>query len=700
MIYRATRHSRSDGFEWESGTPIAYQRCSDMLMGCRISDRPYYVICGHEALRVTVSEGEKVDSRENRLYTAEELKCEASRGGGLELLGALVSGASGQGTVLFPDVSAFEAALRYAARHLPRSRTGHIIISENAPAYGTTVQLVFRSGQQMQPPEWITYLPVFAEPASGTVHPAEDGTVPRWDDLYTALVKANSNNHSIRLLRFIAFACGAEAGSNDLTGYAELMQYFTPDEPLIRRFFSFVQPESFDIPAMLPLLYALEGDRADSLLAAYTRKYLGSDKIRQFLEETPAPYPADAVTVFAEAFDRGSSGYSIETADAAELYALYTYIMERGITAEELHGFFARSENAKSMEAIVRAADSLRSGDADLPHVSGLMPAVLYWYDELDMAQCEALYGSEQTAARMIAQVRMLVLPRRMQKLDFRDDFYEPKPRAARLRDVDHFPRIAAAGILAGVLLLGAGAAGGYLIGHRSGVQTVPPPAESTTSQTVSATSATVTAATTTTTAVPPVLTGLRTQQCLMDDAAQERAEGFFGITGIAPEGTKVAQGIVYYTVPEEALAAFSRDTLPAAGYLIPYRNAETAGILCLAQTAEGGLYLEQNIPADSEGNLPAAWFDLQEIERQLDARTAEPSDVQLLVCPESPYRRLVWFVSGGESYVIPEQYVPELAEGRSPLTAGSAYRLADYLAWLTPPEETAAETTAPAAAE
>ena len=690
MIYHATRVSRSEGFRWDEGTPLDYQHASDTLMGCQISDRPYYVICGHTPLRVTISEGQRVDSRENRLYAAEELKGKPDAEGGIRLLSALLSGPNGQGTVIYPDAAQFEQALLYAAAHLPRSRTGHIIISENVPEYGTTVLLVFRREmQQISVPAWIPYLPEFAAPADGTAKPAGNGTVPTYDAVYDAILHDNSRNHNLRMLTFLAFSCGAEADPAATDEYTQYIQAFSPDEALIRRFFRSLTPDDFDAPAMLPVLYGLSGAEGDRILASCVRSCLTPEMIRQIENNTPPPKIGNIVRSFTRAYERGYEKFSLEKASVAELFELYQYISDRQIKASELRQVFARDENSVSMYELFAAEEqrAKQAGGDTKTKVHGIMPAVLYWYDEINKEECAALCGSQQAAAKSIAQVKLLAVPKRMQKLEFRDDFYEKQEEKPRLRDVQNLPRLILAGLASVICLLTAGGVVGGMLTYGKMQNGRPEPTAQATG-TESAATQTTPAVTTATTPLPaetmpqePAV--LRTLSCRIDAETQTQAEEFAAANPDLPTGLDFTKAVLYYSISTAELPAFSPEALPAARYMIPYVNADGCGVICLVRQGDGTLALSQTVPGPDAETLPSVWFDLLQVERDLSRRTAEPSAVMLLMCTDGPYRKLVYTDLGGTGYVIPYLFSADAAGGLLPLEDGASYSAADYLKWL-----------------
>ena len=696
MIYRATRVSRSEGFRWDAGTPLDYQHASDTLMGCQISDRPYYVICGHAPLRVTISAGQRVDSRENRLYSAEELEWKPDAAGGAMLLAALLSGANGQGTVVYPDQERFEQALCYAAAHLPRSRTGHIIISENVPEFGTTVLLVFRRDAHIRPAyEWIAALPEFAAPAKGIAAPNADGAYPSFDAVYDAIVHANSQNHDLRILTFLAFACGAEPDPRSFADYAKYMQAFQPDEALIRSFFTAVPDQEFDVPTMLPVLYGLSGTQGDRILAACVRSNLTTEQLKAVEAAAPPPKIGNIVSSFARAYELGYEKFSLEKASIAELFELYQYISDSRIPSADLRHTLSHDENSVSMVELIAAAEQQEKhpGDAKTK-VHGVMPAVLYWYDVCNKEECAALYGNPQTAAKMMAQVKMLALPKRMQKLEFRDDFYQQEAPKTRLRDVQNLPRLLLAGLLAVLALLVVGGVLGGALTYGKMQHTDTPPAAQTTQTTspvnstgtaLSSDSALLTGTTQTVSAVtiPQESAGLRTQDCRMDAESQADAEAFLTGNADLPAGWDLARGITYCNITSADLAAFSAENQPAARYMIPYQNADGCGIICLMRQDDGSLGLSQIVPGQDADTMPAVWFDLLRIERDLNNRTAEPSAVILLMCADGPYRKLVYSDLGGQGYVMPYLFSADSAGGLLPLQDGASYPLQDYLKWL-----------------
>ena len=680
MRYRATRLSRSDGFRWDDGTPLEYQRSADLLMGCAVSDAPYYVICGHVPLRVEISEGTRVDSRVNHVYTAQELEAAPDAAGGQVLIAAIAGGISGQGAVLFESRADFESALCYAAQHLPRSRTAHTVISENEG--GVSLMLALRSGTPLAPaPEWTASLPVFSGEAAGMALPAADGILPTYDAVYDLLLNANSKNHSPRMLTFFSFACGGDFDPAALEDYTAYLQAFAPDPRLIERYFKQIPEGAFDAPEMLPILYGLTGSAGDRLLAACVRRYVDSDLLRQLQEQTPPPKAGTIVSSFARAYAQGYSQFPLDKAGIAELYALYQYITDSGMTADDLQGFLADDENSRSMIGLLEA----QQGGTE--PVTGVMPAVLYWYDLLSKEQCNALYDTEQTAARMRTQVKLLAVPNRMQKLEFRDE-----PRNRQPRRKLNLPAVIGAGVLLGVLLLGIGGLGGAAV-YRKTHPAPEPPAETVPVTSTSAQTTVTTTQTTAVTTVPEPVGTLRTQQCRLDAASQTAAEEFLTMLGQVPEGMELSEAVVCSRITQDALAEFTPESPQQTLWLIPYHNADSAGLLCIAVQPDGSLLLEQTVPAPAPDAMPSLWFDLQEIERDLDARTAEPSVVLLLLCGnEDLCGQLVYTVSGGAAYVTPYQLNREALGTRMPLTEGSAYRLEDYLTWAQAPA--AAETT------
>lgn len=683
MIYRATRLSRSEGFQWEKDTPLAYQRCSDILMGCQCSDKPYYVICGHVPLRVTISEGTRVDSRENRLYTAEEVTVREDAAAGLSLMWSIVRRPAGDGVVQFMSGSSFEQALCYAAKHLPRARTAHTIISENVPEFGTTVLLSLEKEQQAdRSPAWMQQLPDFSQHASGVAMP----DVP-FDEVYDSMLAANSRNHDLRMLEFLAFACGAEPDRTNLDEYAKYLRQISPDAQLVSRFFGYIKPEEFDVPTMLPVLYSISGKEGDKIVAANVRRYLTTEKLRSVERSRPPVKKGSIVSAFAEHFDAGKT-FSLESATVPELFEVYQYIRERGLTSKDLHSFLAEDDNSDSMYELIL------SGERDLRDkrikVQGLMPAVLYWYDEINRDECVRLYGNEQTADRMIAQAKLLAMPKRMQKLEFRDDFYKQEPPKTRLRDVQNLPKLILSSLLAVLVLLGTGGAAGYALGRSKVPAERPAESSSVPDQTVP--EQTTSAPETTT---QPQVSVLRTQRCRMDEAAQNAVRACLNAnadtlpTGCAPE-----DGIVYYAVASAELASFSADALPQAHYMVPFQDG-TAGVVTFTAQADGTAEYEQTFYASAADGRPAEWFELPVIERDLGTLTAEPSAILLLFCTDGPYAKLVYTVSGGAAYVTPYQLRAEGLDTRTPLTEGKLTSLDSYLTWLS---GAPAETTTTAA--
>ena len=687
MIYKATRRSRSEGFEWDDGTPLEIQRCSDILMGCSVSDIPYYVICGHMPLSVTISEGERVDSRENRLYTATELQGKSDRTGGLALMRALLAGQNGQGTVFFPDAAHLESALRYAAVHLPRSRTAHLILSESDAESGANVLIVFRSSPvQPELPVWAELLPDFSEAAEGVVTPAET-----FDTVYDMLLAANSRNHDIRMLEFIAFACGGETDPVSALEFTGYMRQIPADEPLIKRYFSLIDEQDFDVPEMLPILYHVPGKRGDALVAHYTRKYLNAEKLHELEEEAPLPKTDTAAGCFAKSWQRGYADYSLEDEDIPSLSAVYGYIRDSGIKAKELREGLGRDANSISMIETIRAAELKGKSEDSTRHVHGVMPAVLYWYGDLSKAECAAMYGSTERMEKYLEQVRMLVMPKRMQQLSVQEE----KRKSGKQSGGFSILKFVGGLLAAGLIFAGGLAVGGMLTAKRAAERAAE---ESSAAEQTSTTTALPTETTVTTT-VPGAGASLRIQSCKMDADAQARAEVFLNAHPELPAGCDLSQGLVCYSVSAAELAAFSPDQPPAVQYMIPYGDEAGSGILLLTES-DGTVTLKENVPSPAANTRPSVWFDPEETGRALDTLTAEPSAVMLLLCPDGPYTKLVYTVSSGTAYLIPYGCQPANAEGLLPLDEGNAYTAEAYLEWAglaAAPAET--ETTAPAAA-
>lgn len=675
MIYRATRLSRSEGFQWEAGTPKAYQRCSDVLMGCSVSERPYYVICGHTPLRVTISEGQRVDSRENRLYTAEEVTGAGSPAEGTPLLWALLCNS---GSVCFPDRTAFEKALGYTAKHLPQSLTGHMILSENVPEYGTTVLTVFGQGKPLSPaPAWVFSLPDFTQSAAGMVRPAES-----FEAVYETMLAANSRNHETQMLEFLAYACGAEVQRGMLPNFAFWMRSISPDEKLVAKYFTELPEDRFVTADMLPILYRLKGENGDRILAQYARHYLSPEQIAALEEQRPPARAAGVVTAFAEQYQAGWTEFSLAEATPQELYELWCYIRAQKIMPADLATTLGRDANSVSILTTLQAMGKTvrEQAEGGGKHAKGIMPALLYWYDEINLSECNALYGKK--SEDMLEQVRMQLLPKRLQKQEFRDAYYEPAPKKPALREVQNLPKLLFSGACAALLLVLAGGIAGALLTR--GKQ-VPPPAESslaestTTANTTTAPPATETSVAATTAAKPAVL---RTQACRPDEEQSTAISDYLELTGTAPGEYDLENAVVCYAVTAEGLGEFSPDALPLPEYLIPYKTEEGSGIFFVVTQADGTLMTSQSVPAPGDDILPDVMFDLTRIERDLDARTVEPSAVYLLRCPDGAYGQLVCTVSAGKVCLTPYQLRPEVSGDKIPLTEGAAYSLADYLKW------------------
>ncbi|MCQ2416585.1 MAG: hypothetical protein MJ071_02095 [Oscillospiraceae bacterium] len=688
MIYCATRTSRSEGFRWDDGTPQEYQRASDTLMGCSISDKPYYVICGHTPLRVTISKGQKVDSRENRLYTAEELMAAPEMEYGLQLLSAIISGANGQGTVVFRSVKQFEGALCYAAQYLPRSRTTHVIISENVPESGTTMLLVYGRETSLLPvPEWMQLLPRFADSAE-PIAKSEGGVPLTYDMVYDVLVQMNSHNHNIRILSFIAFACGGEADVSELMEYTAYMQSFQPTNDLIFRYFCALPDDQIDPVAVLPILYGMTGTKGEHLLAEYVREYLPAEKLHRLGETGPIPKVSTLTSSFAHAADRNIGGFSLAKASPSELFELYRYIRDRDMKDAALQSILAEDENSRSMCETVRAVQEKENGDKP-GKVSGILPAVLYWYDEINRKTCAKMYGSSQLAGKMMHQVKQMMLPKRMQKLEYRDDFYDPRTKNARLKDVRNLPQILLVALLTAVCLLFVGGVCGFFMSkHQS--QPAQDASQSTTttaaaSDTALTTATETTASTAETTETTAAQTDVnRTQLCRLDAEEQAEAEAMLMAQNGIPEGWNVSQGVVYYSVNGDMNTYITMNLLPVKRYMIPYINAYGCGVICLEKQPTASLQLLETVPGPDAETAPSVWFDLAQIENDFSALTQEILHMELLLLENGPYRKLVFASGEHESYVLPYHFDAEGANGLQPLEEGKVYTLDEYLQYIS----------------